>query len=564
MSIIKIFAFGGLGENGKNMYAVEIDEDIFILDAGLKYPNVELYGIDKILPDMTYLKNNVNRVKAVFLSHAHDDHIGAVPHLMSIVNCPIYASRFTIEMLKDLFKEEEFDFQNIKLMMIDDEKYLKFEKVTISFFNTTHSIPESIGIIFTTKDGLIVYTGNYSFDQNIDPNFRTSFHKLTEIAGKRVLVCMSDSLGADKIGSEYNYHNMMRKLNNVFNRSEKRLIFTVFSSDVRKIQKIIDMAQLNDRKVAIIGKRTQRVIDLGVKTGYLKIPRDLLINLRFIDDKNKNLIDNLVVLVTGDRHEPFYMLQRMARKIDRLIHIDEHDEVVIMTIPVPGTEKMAARTYDMLSKSNAKVTIFKRKDLQSGHAYKEEIKLLYNIIDPRYILPVIGEYRHQYAHKELALEMGYLENDIIELDNGYAAKFENGAYKGKDVLFPAKEILIDGSSVLDLNEVVIKDRESLATDGVMLIISNVDARNKKVLTGPEIITRGFLYDENYEEIYKEIQAMFKEVAQKHFGERFINWMEFKNDVKSGANKIFFKRNRGRPVIIPAVISTEPTSQKKIF
>ncbi|MCL2522412.1 MAG: ribonuclease J [Erysipelotrichales bacterium] len=561
MSTIKIFAFGGVGENGKNMYAVEVDEDIFILDSGLKYPNVELYGIDKILPDMTYLKNNAERVKAVFLSHAHDDHIGAVPHLMSIVKCPIYASRFTIEMLKDLFREEEFDYRGLKLITVDEDKMLKFDNVKISVFYTTHSIPESIGIILWTKDGLIVYTGNYTFEQNIDANFRTSFNKLTEIAGKKILVCMSDSLGADKIGSEYNYHNMMRKLNSIFNRSEKRLIFTVFSSDLRRIQKIIDMAQLNERKVAIIGRRTQRVIDIGVKTGYLKIPKDLFVNLRFIDEKNKNLIDNLVVLVTGDRHEPFYMLQRMCRKIDRLVHIDENDEIVIMTIPVPGTEKMAARTYDMLSKNNAKVTIFKRNDLQSGHAYKEEIKLLYNIINPRYLVPVIGEYRHQYAHKELAMEMGYLDNDVIELDNGYAAKFENGIYQGKDVLFSAKEILIDGSSVLDLNEVVIKDRESLATDGVMLIISNVDARNKKILTGPEIVTRGFLHDENYDEIQKEIQVMFKEVAQKHFAERFINWMEFKNDVKSGANKIFFKRNRGRPVIIPAVISTEPKSQK---
>ena len=556
MSKIKVFALGGLGENGKNLYCVDVDNSLFVLDCGIKYPNSELLGIDTVLPDFSFLIENSDRIKGLFLSHAHDDHIGAVKNLLEKIKVKVYGTNFTLDVVKDSLSEELLSQTEKLFHIVTPEDVIKFKNVKISFFATAHSIPETIGINIHTEDGVIVYTGNYTFDQNQDSNYGISYSKLMDLVNKKVLLLMSESLGANKFGNSTNYVEMMYKLKLIFSRAKGRLIFTVFSQDLRRIQKLIDLAVEYDKKVAIVGRKTQRLINIGINNGYLKIPKDILVNLKYIEEKNTNIDDNLVVLVTGTRHEPFYVLQRMCYKKDRLIHINENDEIVILTVPVNGTEKMAAKTIDLLYRLDAKVTVFNRSMLQSSHAFSEEIKLMYNILKPEYAMPIIGEFRHQYAHKNVLKEIKFNEDNLFMLDNGEVIIFEDGKYVGKDESVPAKDIMLDGNLMNDINQVVIKDRENLADDGIFIVACNINARTRVRLNDVQIITKGFVINEKYQELEKLVKEKYDEVLNKYFQKEYLLWNDLKNELRYEIQKIITKTTQYRPVVVAAVIDVD--------
>lgn len=556
MSKIKVFALGGLGENGKNLYCVDVDNSLFVLDCGIKYPNSELLGIDTVLPDFSFLIENSDRIKGLFLSHAHDDHIGAVKNLLEKIKVKVYGTNFTLDVVKDSLSEELLSQTEKLFHVVTPEDVIKFKNVKISFFATAHSIPETIGINIHTEDGVIVYTGNYTFDQNQDSNYGISYSKLMDLVNKKVLLLMSESLGANKFGNSTNYVEMMYKLKLIFSRAKGRLIFTVFSQDLRRIQKLIDLAVEYDKKVAIVGRKTQRLINIGINNGYLKIPKDILVNLKYIEEKNTNIDDNLVVLVTGTRHEPFYVLQRMCYKKDRLIHINENDEIVILTVPVNGTEKMAAKTIDLLYRLDAKVTVFNRSMLQSSHAFSEEIKLMYNILKPEYAMPIIGEFRHQYAHKNVLKEIKFNEDNLFMLDNGEVIIFEDGKYVGKDESVPAKDIMLDGNLMNDINQVVIKDRENLADDGIFIVACNINARTRVRLNDVQIITKGFVINEKYQELEKLVKEKYDEVLNKYFQKEYLLWNDLKNELRYEIQKIITKTTQYRPVVVAAVIDVD--------
>ena len=352
MSEKRFFALGGLGENGKNMFVLDIDKKYFILDAGIKYPSAELHGVDEIIPDYRMLTRVKDHVRGIFLSHAHEDHIAAVPHLLNDLNVPIYATNFTMQILKDTLKEKGFNLDKYQFNIIDENSILRFDQVKVTFFSTAHSIPESVGIAVHTVEGSIVYTSDFSFVQGKDRNYFTNFKKINEIAERKVLLLLTESLGSMMSQDSGINDALNHKLNSIISNAEGRVIVSLFSSDLQKIQRVIDVALLHKKKIAIIGRRAQRIVDIGIEYGYLTIPKESFTNLRFIDEKNRNEDKNLVCLVTGNRHEPFYMLQRMCKKADRLIHINERDTIILMTAPVPGTERMAARTMDVLSRSD--------------------------------------------------------------------------------------------------------------------------------------------------------------------------------------------------------------------
>ena len=445
MSKIKFFALGGLGENGKNMYCLDINNKIFILDAGLKYPSHELFGVDSIVPDFDYLEENVDRIVGIFLSHGHEDHIGAVPKLLKTVKVPIYASYFTLALLKDLITDQGLNVNDYKFNQVTCDKTEKFGNIGVDFYRVTHSIPESLGIAISTPDGVIVYAPDFTFDQNVSGAYKTDFLKLSSIAGKKVLALLVESLGAERVGKTHSSDALEYALNQAFYKAEDRIIVSAFSTDLMRIQKIIDISLKYDKNIVIIGRKTQRTVDIAVNLGYLKIPKDKLTNLRFIDDKNKNELKDSVILVSGDRHEPFYMLQRMVKKLDRLIHIRKSDSIILMTPPVPGTEKIAARTLDILYRFDTNVIKIDKNILPPAHASSEEIKLLINILQPEYIIPVVGEYRHQYALKKLCYQLGYTEDKVFSLDNDLgdaekaltktrksAAKLKKSVWSSKD------------------------------------------------------------------------------------------------------------------------------------
>jgi len=556
MSQVRFFSLGGLGENGKNMYVIEVDQQLFILDAGIKYPSAELYGVDEIIPDYKVLIRAKDRIRGIFLSHAHEDHISALPHILRDLNVPVYATNFTMQIVKDQLKDESYDLSTLTLNTISQNSIIKFGNVRVTFFNTTHSIPESIGIAVHTTEGVIVYTSDFTFDQSSDVKYQTDFRKINELSEKNVLILLSESLGSTlELNGGVN-SQMMHKLNSIYANAEGRIIVSLFSSDLRKIQHIIDISLLHKKKIAIIGRRAQRIVDIAIESGYLNIPNESLISLRYIDEKNKNDDSSIVALVTGNRHEPFFMLQRMCKKTDRLIHIDEKDTVIMMTAPVPGTEKMAARTLDILYRSDAQVQVINKRLLTSAHATSDELKMMINLIKPKYIIPTIGEYQHQYGLKKLAIEIGYDPDHVFLLDNGDVLTVD-----GKDVFVSRKEInvgeiLIDGTAVGDVNDFVMKDRELLAEDGALLVVAHVSPKLKQIIGDVKIVTKGFVYVQESEELLNKVIQVFIDVSKKHLEGKYINWNEYKKDVRNEVNRFIYQETRRSPITIPVIISTE--------
>lgn len=553
---IHVYALGGLGENGKNMYVVDVDEQIFILDSGIKYPTSELFGVDEIVPDYRMLMNKKHKIKGIFMSHAHEDHIGAISHLLKDINVPIYATNFTMEIIKDSLKDKGYDLEIFEFITITPYSTIKFGEVKVTFFKTTHSIPESVGIVIQTLDGSIVYTSDFTFDQSNDSNYQTDFQKINEIGERKVLLLMVESINSTLPLDGRMNHMLDSELNRIISHTNERIIVSLFSSDLLKIQKVIDIALKYDKRIAIIGRKAQRIVDIAIKMNYLTIPENKLTNLRYIDDKNQNDDPDLVCLVTGDRHEPFYMLQRMVKKHDRLIHINENDTVIIVTSPIPGTEKMATKTLDTLYRTDATIEVIDKSYLTINHATRDEIKMMISLLKPQYIMPVIGEYRMQYHLQSLAKEIGYNEKEVFLMNNGDVLRFTDGKPVVQRDRYRTGDILIDGSLAGDVNDIVIHDRELLSEDGALICIGHIDPKNKSLIGEVEVVMKGFMPEIDFEPHREQIKIIFKEAALNHFTNKYINWNDLKSTIRDDINKYLYKETKQRPVTIPVLISTE--------
>ena len=562
MSKVNIFSLGGLQEDGKNLYVVEINEKLFILDAGLKYPTSELYGVDIIVNDISFLIENKHRIVGIFLTHGHDDHIGGVYHILKEFSVPVFASKFTMAILIDKLKEEKFEYNPENFKIVTAKTALKLQGTEIRFFEVAHNIPECLGIALKTEDGYIIYTGNYNFDQNSRIDYAHMFRALAIFAKEGVLALLTDSLGADNDQSRGTILEFKLRITNIISQAKNRIIFTLFSSDILRIQQIVNIALEQNKKIAIIGRKTQRIVNQAMELGYLSIPEESLANLRYIDENNHNNDKDLVVLVTGERHEPYFMLQRMAKHIDRLIHLEPTDTIVVLTNPYLGTEKMAARTMDIIYKVTTNVREFNSKLLPFSSANREEIKQMINMLEPKYVIPVIGEYRHQYAMRVIADCIGYTIDKLLILDNGDIASFHDGKYIGITGDVPTGEVLIDGKAFKDVSDVVMRDRELLAKDGLLMICANINPKTKAVVAGPEIVAKGFAYINENEELKNEILYIFKKVSIKFLVNKFINWSEYKNTLKTELSHAIFKKSKRSPIIIPVLISTDLEDVKK--
>lgn len=562
MSKINFFALGGVQENGKNLYVVDIDGSLYILDCGLKYPTADLYGVDVIVNDLSYLVENKKRIKGVFLSHAHDDHIGGVSYLLKEIKTKVYGSRFTLAVLKERLKDDEVTVDEDQLVEVTAKSALKFQDVVIRFFEVAHNIPECFGIAIKTLDGYIIYTSNYNFDQNSKIDYAHMFRSLAVFSKEGVLALLTESLGANNEQSRGTILEFKLRITNIISQATNRLIFSLFSSDILRIQQIVNIAVEHNKKVAIIGRKSQKIVNQAMALGYLKIPQENLANLRYIDDKNLNDDKDLVVLVTGERHEPYYMLQRMSKQIDRLIHLQCTDTVVILTNPYLGTEKMAARTLDIIYHVTSHVKEFSKSLLPASSANREEIKEMINILKPKYIIPIIGEYRHQYALRIVADCIGYLDDQVIIADNGDILSFEDGKYIGITGEVVSNEVLVDGKAFKDVGDVVMRDRELLADDGVILISANINPRTKTIIVGPEIVSRGFAFERENEDLLIKIKELFMLVSSKCLATKFINWSEYKTAIKNEISHYIYKNTKRNPIVIPVLISTDLDQIKK--
>ena len=564
MSKINFVSLGGCQECGKNLYIVEVDTKIFVLDCGIKYPTSELYGVDYISPDLTYLEQRKKDIVGLFLTHGHEEAMGAVTDFVTkFPDVKIFASHFTLALVQDLLKSKGFDNSKLHFVEVNSKTIYKISNtnnVSVTFLNTAHNIYDSYGIIIHTQDGAIVYTSNFTFDQNQhQADYLSMFSALVRASREGVLALLPEAQGSLYEGSRGTILEFKQRIENIFVKSDGRLIFSLFSNDLQRIQQIIDIANSFNRNIAILGRKTQRTIDVGINMGYLRVPEDRLVNLKFLDDNNKNDDANLVVLVTGERHEPYYMLQRMANKRDRLININDRDNIVILTNPYPGTEKMAARTLDMIYRVCTNVTTFTQDLLPESHANREELKMMINLLHPKYILPVQGEYRHQYACIQIANCVGFdTVNNLIIPDNGDLYNFTDGVLTGVKGSVPVGEIMNDGDVAGDVGQVVMRDRELLGESGVILLYSNINPRTKKVITPLQIVCKGFAYITEHPEFNEKITKAFETVCEKYLQQARIDWSEFKSDIRNAVSRMVYKEANASPIIIPVLISTDPS------
>ncbi len=557
MSNVKIFGLGGLEEYGKNLYCVEVGEKIFVLDAGLKFPEIELYGIDYILPDFSYLVENKERVAGLFLSHGHEDQIGAVCHILNDVQLNVYGSKFTLEVLKESLKDFGLKPEEHKLYEITEFKTLKFEETIVSFFKLTHDIPDNLAIAIHTPDGVIVYATDFTFSQIASKKYKTSFNKISDISKKGVLALLVESYGIFNAGSGQYNDQFLYKLNNVFKEAEGRLIFSLYSTNLKRLQQVIDMSIKYKKKVAIIGRRTQRLISIAMDNGFLNIPDNMLKSLKFIDEKNKNTSEDLVCFVTGERHEPYFMLQRMCKRIDKLIHINNKDTVAVLTKPLIGTEKMAAKTLDELHKSGAHVVTFGNDLLQESHPNIDEVKMITNMLNPRYIFPIKGEYRDMLKVMDVVKELGYSKENTILQGNGEIANIRDGKYVKTTEKIKCSEILIDGKLTDDIGEAVLKDRELLGEDGLLLAIVLINAKTRKIVSGPKIISKGFIYFNEENDLLDKITETTTESVESYLGSvQRIDWKELKKQMRNDVKGFIRKEISRSPIVMTVALNSD--------
>ena len=547
MANIKIGALGGLGENGKNMTIVEVDSRIFILDCGLKYPEIDMYGVDAVVPDMTYLEENVNRIEGIFISHGHDDHIGALPYLLEKINVPVFGTHFTICLIEDLLTERDMNVRKYRLYRINENKLLTFGSNTVSFFNVAHSIPESVGISINTSDGSIVYVVDFTFMLSNTSKFKTSFDKIIELGKNGVLAALTESVGTNSIGKTNDdtllEHNLKRAL-----RRPNRVIVSAFSSDLARIQKVIDLSIASNRRVAIVGRRAQSIINIAMNSNYLKVPQDKLVNVDSIKEEEKDSKD-LVIIVTGTRATPFSHITRMAKGLDRNITITNDDVVILMTPPVPGIEHHSIDTINTLYEKDIDVTIFDKTTLRSSHAREDDLKLLYNMLKPRYIIPVKGEYRHLSRHYEIALNAGYNTDHVKILENGEFLHIINKKLDEIEII-ETQDVIIDGN-FKNINTSVIKERENIAKEGVILVNLCVDIPKKTITLLPEVHSKGFV-NKDLETLHSSIIDLATRMTTSHFLKPIISMPMLKIGIQEEVSKLIFRFTKKRPVVLVSI------------
>ncbi|MDL2292132.1 ribonuclease J [Acholeplasma sp. OttesenSCG-928-E16] len=554
MAFVRFFALGGLGENGKNMYCVEVDKDLYVLDAGLKYPGSHMYGVDEIIPDYRMLIKAKKRIRGIFLTHAHEDHIGAIPYLIENLNVPVYGTKFTLDVLYDDLKDHDIDPLSVDFVEFDEEDVFEFESSKISFFNTAHSIPGSVGCAIHTPMGVVVYTSEYTMNQTIKTMISTNFHRLSQLSQEGVLALLTEAVGSSTFYDSANALHLDHILNGIFSTRNSRILVSLFSTDFKQIQKIFDLVLLNNKKIVVVGDKGKRIIEMAIKTKSLLLPKDAYLEAN--EENLERYNENLVILITGSRFEPFSRLQNIVNGKDDLLFLKNSDKIVLMTAPIPGTEKAHAKALDFLYRTDADITNIPQKLLSSSHATEEEIKIMINILSPKYIVPVIGEYRHQYGFKKIVLDVQFDEKNLFLMDNGDTLNFD-----GRDVYLSkgdiqTSEILIDGTPLDDEKDVVVRDREIMADDGTLIIVAHIDPKDKKVVGEPEIITKGFVYIKESPEVIAKIKEIFYTVSEKHLQGKYINWNDFKREVKDEIVKYTYQLNRRSPITIPVIISIE--------
>lgn len=546
---IKIIPLGGVNEIGKNLTAFEYKEEIIIIDCGLKFPDEEMFGIDIVIPDITYLLKNKEKVRGIFLTHGHEDHIGALPYVLKQLNVPVYGTKLTLGIVETKLKEHGL-LSVVDLQKVSPRSIIKLNNMSVEYIRMSHSIADSCSIAIHTPLGVVLHTGDFKIDFTPIDGGQPDLARFAELGRKGVLAMLSDSTNVEKPGYTMSESKVGEAFMNIFAKTTGRLIIATFASNVHRIQQIIEAAEAYGRKVAVSGRSMENIVAVAMELGYIKAGKDTIVS---IDAISKYSDERVVVITTGSQGEPMSALSRMAISEHRKVNIKYGDTVIISATPIPGNERLVSRVVDQLFKKGANVIYERLSEVHvSGHACQEELKLMFALVKPRYFMPVHGEYRHLKHHGELAVKMGVNSNNVIisELGDVIEVKRE-GIKKVGSVI--SGQVFVDGLGVGDVGNIVLRDRKHLSQDGILTVVVTMEKQSGTVIAGPDIISRGFVYVRESEDLMDGAREVVRNSLRKCEEARVYEWAAIKSSIKDELRLYLYEKTKRKPMILPIIM-----------
>lgn len=546
---VKIIPLGGLNEIGKNMTAIEYKNDIVIIDCGLKFPDEDMFGIDVVIPDITYLLKHRDKVSGIFLTHGHEDHIGALPYVLKQLNVPVYGTKLTLGIVQSKLKEHNL-LSTTELITVKPRDVVRLNSVSVEFIKTNHSIADSVAIAVHTPLGAILHTGDFKVDYTPIDGEPMDFARFAELGKKGVLLMMADSTNVERPGYTMSEKIVGESLCRIFGKSKGRIIVATFASNIHRIQQIIDAATMYGRKVAVSGRSMENIVQVAIELGYIKIEKE---NLVSIDQINKYNNDQIVIITTGSQGEPMSALARMATSEHRKVNIVPGDTIIISATPIPGNEKLVSRVVDQLFKKGAEVVYGSSEAVHvSGHACQEELKLMQTLVKPKYFIPVHGEYRHLKQHCELANSIGVPKSNVLIAEIGDIIEVTRNSIKKNGTVISG-QIFVDGLGVGDVGNIVIRDRKHLSQDGILTVVVTLSKENKAIIAGPDIISRGFVYVRESEKLMDEARDIVRDVFAKCEEQKITDWSTLKSTVRDELRSFLYEKTKRKPMILPIIM-----------
>lgn len=546
--LIRVIPLGGVGEIGKSMYVVEVDDELFVMDSGLMFPETEMLGIDFVIPDMTYLEENKDRIKGIFLTHGHEDAIGSIAYLLQKVQAPVYGTKLTLALAKEHLKKMPAP-SNVRFFEVTSKSRMNFKRTHVTFFYTTHSIPDSLGIVFHTSEGAIVNTGEFKFDQAAKGKYRPDFAKMATLGEEGVFILMSDSTEAERPGYTTSESVIEKRLFKTFHEAQGRILVALYASNFIRIQQVLDQAAAQKKKVAVVGKSLESYFEVGLKLGYLQVEEDIVIPVK---DMERYDDQDIVIIVTGNQGEPLEALEKIVRKHHREINIKSSDTVLITFTPSPVMETSMYKMMNELAKAGATVLTSTRNVHVSGHGSAEDLKMMLNLMQPKYFIPIQGEYRMLIAHSKLAQEIGLPKNRIFIADKGDIVEFKNEKLRMAGRV-QAGNVLIDGIGVGDVGNIVLRDRKLLSQDGIFTVVVTLNRKQKRIAAGPEVVSRGFVYVRESEELFEEATKLITKIVEKYVNKETFEWTNIKQEIRETLSSYLYQQTKRRPMIIPIIM-----------
>lgn len=547
---IKVSFLGGLNEVGKNMTLFEYGEDMFLVDCGLAFPDQDMLGVDLVLPDFTYVERNADRIRGIVITHGHEDHIGGLPYLLKVLNVPVYGTKLTIGLIQGKLREHGL-LNSATLNVIKPGDVITLGGFTVEAIHVNHSIPDALGLAIRCEGGTIVHTGDFKIDTTPIDGGMMDLGRLAEIGQEGVLCLMSDSTNAERPGFTESERKVGESFETLFRKAgNNRIIVATFSSNIHRVQQIMNVAASLGRKVALVGRSLENVVSISAELGYLNIPEGIVIDINMI---NRYPADKLVIITTGSQGEPMSALTRMAFSDHRKVEIHPNDYVIISATPIPGNEKTVSRVVNELMKLGADVVYEKMYEVHvSGHACQEELKMIMSIVKPKYFIPVHGELKHLRKHAGLALSMGIPKENILIADNGRVAEISKKALRCTSTV-PAGRVFVDGYGVGDVGSVVLRDRKHLAQDGLVIVAVCIDRESGMIVSGPDVVTRGFVYVKESEELINAAREVAVEAIEAQTDGGYFDWNSIKASLRDEISHLMYERTKRSPMILPVIM-----------